>query len=97
MGHRVLLVDADPQCNLSSVFLGEKFDAYYDDPKTCNNNIMDGVRPAFAGTPDPIRAIDCPNHDRPPRRPYCAAPPAPRAPQARPCPPPPRHSDAAPR
>ena len=24
MGHRVLLVDADPQCNLTSVFLGEK-------------------------------------------------------------------------
>lgn len=23
---------------------------------------MDGVRPAFAGTPDPIRAIDCPKH-----------------------------------
>lgn len=23
MGHRVLLVDADPQCNLTSVFLGK--------------------------------------------------------------------------
>lgn len=63
MGHRVLLVDADPQCNLTSVFLGDGFDAYYDEESaTCKNNIMDGVRPAFAGTPDPIRAIDCPNH-----------------------------------
>ena len=62
MGHRVLLVDADPQCNLTSVFLGEKFDAYYDDADTCSNNIMAGVHPAFAGTPDPIRTINCPNH-----------------------------------
>lgn len=63
MGHRVLLVDADPQCNLTSVFLGSKFDEYYDkEQETCKNNIMDAVRPAFAGTPDPIRAIDCPNH-----------------------------------
>lgn len=63
MGHRVLLVDADPQCNLTSIFLGDRFDAYYDEESaTCKNNIMDGVRPAFAGTPDPIRAIDCPNH-----------------------------------
>ena len=42
MGHRVLLVDADPQCNLTSVFLGEKFDAYYDDgrctPRFCWNS-----------------------------------------------------------
>ena len=63
MGHRILLVDADPQCNLTSIFLGDRFDEYYEDSRTCKNNIMDGVRSVFAGTPDPIRAINCPNHD----------------------------------
>nr|WP_218641404.1 ParA family protein [Burkholderia ubonensis] len=33
-GHRVLLVDADPQCNLSSLILGDDFDAYYLDDAT---------------------------------------------------------------
>ena len=27
MGHKVLLVDADPQCNLTALFLGEEFDS----------------------------------------------------------------------
>ena len=62
LGHKVLLVDADPQCNLTSMFLGEDFDSYYEDPNKGKNNLMDGVRPAFAGTPNPIIALDCPNH-----------------------------------
>lgn len=28
---RVLLIDGDPQCNLTSIFLGDKFDSYYDE------------------------------------------------------------------
>lgn len=53
-GHRVLLVDADPQCNLSSLILGDDFDAYYLDDATRLQNIKDGVAPAFTGKPTPI-------------------------------------------
>lgn len=62
LGHKVLLVDADPQCNLSSMFLGDDFDAYYEDSNRGLNNLMDGVRPVFAGTPNPIVALECPQH-----------------------------------
>lgn len=62
LGHKVLLVDADPQCNLTSIFLNDSFDSYYEDAVTAKNNLMDGVRPVFAGTPNPITAIDCPVH-----------------------------------
>ena len=60
MGHKVLLVDADPQCNLSALFLGNKFDEYYEDEKTSKQNLMDGVRCAFEGKSTPICPIDCP-------------------------------------
>lgn len=59
LGKRVLIVDADPQCNLTNLILGENFDNYYIDTSTKNNNIMDGVRVAFEGKPSPIQAIDC--------------------------------------
>ena len=59
-GHRVLLVDADPQCNLTSVFLGEKFDEYYENPLTRSNNIKDGVSPAFDGMGRLIEGFECP-------------------------------------
>lgn|SRR5574337_200336 len=58
-GARVLLVDADPQCNLSGLFLDD-FNRYYDDPATRNQNIKDGVSPAFDGKPTAIQAVDCP-------------------------------------
>lgn len=64
LGHKVLLVDADPQCNLSALFLGEKFDKYYTDNDTMAQNIMDGVRPAFSGQPKPIEALCCPHANR---------------------------------
>lgn len=63
LGHKTLLVDADPQCNLSSLFLGNDFDSYYSNDATRWNNIMDGVKPVFAGTPNPIIALDCPQHN----------------------------------
>lgn len=59
MGHKVLLVDADPQCNLTALFLGDEFDSYYEDPATCNQNIKDGVKNAFTGAPRPIEAVSC--------------------------------------
>lgn len=58
----VLLVDGDPQCNLTGMFLGEKFDAYYENDLTKNMNIKDAVSTAFAGRPQPIAAIECPCH-----------------------------------
>jgi len=58
-GNRVLMVDADPQCNLSSLILGDDFDAYYLDPATRLQNIKDGVAPAFTGKPTPIQPVLC--------------------------------------
>lgn len=55
---RVLLVDADPQCNLTSLLIDD-FDNYYFDDKTKFNNLRDGVEVAFKGRPAPISAIDC--------------------------------------
>lgn len=59
---RVLLVDGDPQCNLTGMFIGESFDDYYENNKTKMMNIKDAVSVAFSGRPQPIVAIDCPHH-----------------------------------
>lgn len=59
LGHKVLVVDADPQCNLSNLLLGDQFDDYYINPITKENNIMDGVKVAFEGKPMPIKAVGC--------------------------------------
>lgn len=63
-GKKVLLVDADSQCNLSSIFLHDNFWNYYIDGATKQNNIKDGVSNMFTGVPEPIRAIECPRHQR---------------------------------
>lgn len=63
LGYKVLLVDADPQCNLTSMFLREKFDMYYEEEGTASANIMKGVHNAFFGVPQPIEAFDCPCSD----------------------------------
>lgn len=65
-GHRTLLVDADPQCNLSSLILGDDFDEYYLDDATRLQNIKDGVAPAFTGKPAPIQPVVCRSPDRQP-------------------------------
>jgi len=57
--HRVLLVDGDPQCNLSGLVLGDQFEPYYLDDATRSQNIRDGVTPAFKGKPVPISPVDC--------------------------------------
>lgn len=56
-GTKVLLVDADPQCNLSGLVLGDDFEKYYIDEETKYQNIKDGVSVAFEGKPSPIKAI----------------------------------------
>lgn len=57
--HRVLLVDADPQCNLTSLLLRDDFEKYYLEPNTRLHNIKDGVSVAFSGKPIPIAPVDC--------------------------------------
>jgi cellulose biosynthesis protein BcsQ len=57
--HKVLLVDADPQCNLSSLILRDEFESYYLNEGTKKQNIKDGISPAFQGKPEPIEALTC--------------------------------------
>ena len=57
--HKVLVVDADSQCNLTSLILGEDFEKYYVDDVTRLQNIKDGVSAAFLGKPRPIAAVNC--------------------------------------
>ncbi len=59
LGKRVLVVDGDPQCNLTSLILDDDFDAYYEETSTSQLNIKDAVKVAFEGRPRPIVAIDC--------------------------------------
>ncbi len=60
-GKRVLLVDCDPQCNLTGMVLGfsgaEEFQAIYEEPGV--NNIRDGLAPAFESRPNPIEPVNC--------------------------------------
>lgn len=59
LGKKVLLVDADPQCNLTSLLLGDYFDDFYTKEPTNSENLKDAVKVAFEGKPRPISAIDC--------------------------------------
>jgi cellulose biosynthesis protein BcsQ len=58
-GKKVLLVDGDPQCNLTGLLLGDQFDDYYSSESTVHNNIKDAVKVAFEGKPNPIQVINC--------------------------------------
>jgi cellulose biosynthesis protein BcsQ len=58
-GKKVLLVDGDPQCNLTGLILGDNFDKYYLSENTARNNIKDAVKVAFEGKPNPIQAVNC--------------------------------------
>jgi len=55
-GEKVLLVDADSQCNLSLYFLGYRdFEKYYE---TDNKNLKNALEPAFKALPKLIEAAD---------------------------------------
>lgn len=60
-GHRVLLVDADPQCNLSGLILGfrgeTEFESYYADGTA--SSIRSALAPAFESQPRAIAPADC--------------------------------------
>ena len=60
-GHRVIVADADPQCNLSGLILGFKgeneFEKYYEAEGT--GNIRAGLAPAFESQPRAIEPVVC--------------------------------------
>jgi cellulose biosynthesis protein BcsQ len=59
-GKRVMLVDADPQCNLTGLVLGDDDDGYqqwYDSEQ--KRNIKDGLAPAFESLPERIKPVNC--------------------------------------
>src|SRR3954468_13840786 len=60
-GHRVILVDADPQCNLSGLVLNYKgqkeFESFYENEP--ERNIRAGLARAFESRPKEIEAIEC--------------------------------------
>jgi len=60
LGHRVILVDADPQCNLSGLILGFRGEQDFEDfyQREICSNIRDGLAPAFESQPRPIAPVD---------------------------------------
>ena len=59
-GKRVILVDADPQCNLTGLVLGDDVDRHedwYDTGK--GRNIKSGLAPAFDSLPERIKPVEC--------------------------------------
>ena len=60
-GKRVLLVDSDPQCNLTGMVLGfkgpDELAAIYNAGGV--RNIRDGLAPAFESRPAPIEPVLC--------------------------------------
>lgn len=59
-GKRVLLVDGDPQCNLTGMTLSldgrDDFERLYDGSKA---NLYEALRPAFESIPERLRAVEC--------------------------------------
>lgn len=59
LGKKVLLVDADSQCNLTMYALGsERFEKHYEEHPS--SNIYHALIPAFKSQPRLIEAVDCP-------------------------------------
>lgn len=56
-GYRVVMIDADPQCNLSGLVLGDTLDDFYINNPT--QNIHTGLAPAFESQPRQIEAVNC--------------------------------------
>lgn len=58
-GKRVILVDTDPQCNLSGMVLGFSNKQELEEVYERNQNIKSGLAPAFESQPRLISAVDC--------------------------------------
>jgi cellulose biosynthesis protein BcsQ len=57
MGKRVVLVDTDPQCNLTGLILGEELDSFYTEHP--EDNIHAALAPAFLSQPRELTAPPC--------------------------------------
>jgi len=59
MGHRTVIADTDPQCNLTGMVLGfrgpEEVETFY--TQDSENNLYAGLAPAFESRPSPIQPI----------------------------------------
>lgn len=61
-GKKVILVDSDPQCNLTGMALGEETEedeARIQEIYNTHSNIKTGLAPAFESQPRAIEAVDC--------------------------------------
>ncbi len=59
-GHKVVLIDADPQCSLTGLVLGyngDNFETFY--TRKPEQNIKAGLAPAFKSQLKAIRAVEC--------------------------------------
>jgi cellulose biosynthesis protein BcsQ len=60
-GNRVVMIDTDPQCNLSGLVLdydsSKQFDSFYE--KNPNANLKAALAPAFESQPRPIETCEC--------------------------------------
>ena len=60
-GKRVVMVDTDPQCNLTGLVLGYKgpneFEQFYQNEQ--GRNLRDGLAPAFESRPQLLEAVEC--------------------------------------
>lgn len=60
-GKRVIMVDADPQCNLTGMVIDLSASNALEDfyQKNPQRNLKDALEPAFASRPKPLEAVDC--------------------------------------
>ena len=60
-GKKVIIVDCDPQCNLTGMVLGFRKSAEFKEIYEAGGirNIRDGLAPAFESKPIPIEAVTC--------------------------------------
>jgi cellulose biosynthesis protein BcsQ len=60
-GHKVVMVDADPQCNLTGMVLDleaeNALETFYSENP--GRNLKDALEPAFASRPKPLTAVNC--------------------------------------
>jgi cellulose biosynthesis protein BcsQ len=60
-GQRVVMVDADPQCNLTGMVLGYQGPTELEDfyERDAERNLKAGLAPAFESRPAPIEPVEC--------------------------------------
>lgn len=67
LGYRTLIVDTDPQCNLTGLCLNSdkenKLMRFYEENVSLCTNIKDALSPALLAKPEPLQAADCYNFE----------------------------------